>query len=96
MRKWLKVAPEMLYRWPESGHGWPLVAQGGCEIGDGASTSGWLMKTKGLAAILLAVFLILFGILTSPTLGVHFNYSADILAVLAIVTGVVVLLRRFR
>jgi hypothetical protein len=53
------------------------------------------MKTKGLAAILLAVFLIAFGVLTSPTLGVHFNYAGDALALLAIVTGVVVLLRRF-
>ncbi len=53
------------------------------------------MKTKGLAAILLAVFLIVFGVLTSPTLGVTFKYGADILALLAIVTGVIVLLRRF-
>jgi hypothetical protein len=53
------------------------------------------MKTKGLAAILLAVFLILFGVLNSPMLEVHFKYSGDILALLAIVTGVVVLLRRF-
>jgi hypothetical protein len=53
------------------------------------------MKTKGLAAILLAVFLIVFGVLASPTLGVSFKHSGDVLAVLAIVTGVVVLLRRF-
>jgi hypothetical protein len=52
-------------------------------------------RTQGLAPILLAAFLILFGVLTSPMLGVRFNYSGDILAILAIVAGVMVLLRRF-
>ena len=53
------------------------------------------MRTKGLASILLAIFLIIFGVLTSPMLGVKFNYSGDVLAVLAIATGVMLLLRRF-
>ncbi len=47
-----------------------------------------------LGMILLAVWLILFGILSASFLGIRFNYSGDILAVLAIVTGVVLLLKR--
>lgn len=37
---------------------------------------------------LLAVWLILYGILTAPFLGVHFAHSGDVLAVLAVATGV--------
>lgn len=47
-----------------------------------------------LGMILLAVWLILFGLLTAQFLGVHFAHSGDLLAVLAIVTGVLLLLRR--
>lgn len=49
---------------------------------------------KNLGMILLAVWLILFGILTAPFLKFSFAYSADVLAVLAIAAGVVLLLRR--
>ena len=47
-----------------------------------------------LGMILLAVWLILFGLLTAPFLGFHFAHSGDVLAVLAIVAGVLILLRR--
>ena len=49
---------------------------------------------SNLGMILLAAWLILFGILTAPLLGVRFSYSTDVLAILAIVTGVVLLMRR--
>lgn len=47
-----------------------------------------------LGMILLAVWLILFGILTAPFLKVSFAYSGDLLAILAIATGVVLFLKR--
>ena len=50
--------------------------------------------TKGLGMILLAVWLILYGVLSAPALSVSFAYSGDVLAVLAIVVGVVLLLKR--
>jgi hypothetical protein len=49
---------------------------------------------KDLGALLLAVWLILFGVLTAPFLGVSFAHSGDILALLAIVVGVLLLVRR--
>lgn len=49
---------------------------------------------KNLGSILLAAWLILFGILTAPFLKFSFAYSADLLAVLAIAAGVLLLLRR--
>ena len=53
------------------------------------------MKTpKNLAMILLAVWLILYGILTAPFLKISFAYSGDLLALLAIVAGVLFLVRR--
>ena len=47
-----------------------------------------------LGMILLAVWLILFGILTAPFLKLSFAYSGDLLALLAIATGVVLLVKR--
>jgi hypothetical protein len=44
--------------------------------------------------LLLAIWLILFGLLTAPFLKFGFAYSGDLLAVLAIVTGVLLLLDR--
>jgi hypothetical protein len=49
---------------------------------------------KNLGMLLLAVWLILFGVLTAPFLNVHFAYSVDLLAVLAIAAGVLLLLQR--
>jgi hypothetical protein len=49
---------------------------------------------KNLGMILLAVWLILFGVLTAPFLKFGFAYSADVLAVLAVAVGVLLLVRR--
>jgi len=49
---------------------------------------------KNLGMILLAVWLILFGVLTAPFLKFSFAYSGDLLALLAIAAGVLLLLRR--
>ena len=50
--------------------------------------------TKNLGMLLLAVWLILFGLLTASFLKVNFAYSGDLLAVLAIAAGVLILLQR--
>jgi hypothetical protein len=49
---------------------------------------------KNLGSILLAVWLILFGLLNAPFLRFGFTYSGDILAVLAVAAGVLLLLER--
>jgi hypothetical protein len=49
---------------------------------------------KNLGMLLLAVWLILFGLLTAPFLGVSFARSGDLLAVLAIAAGVLLLVQR--
>jgi hypothetical protein len=48
---------------------------------------------RTLGTLLLAIWLILFGVL-GPPLGVSFAYSGHVLAILAIVTGVVLILQR--
>jgi hypothetical protein len=47
-----------------------------------------------LGMLLLAVWLILYGLLTAPFLRISFNYSGDILAILAIAVGVLLLKHR--
>jgi hypothetical protein len=49
---------------------------------------------KNLGMLLLAIWLILFGLLTAPFLRFGFAYSGDLLAVLGIATGVLLLLQR--
>jgi hypothetical protein len=49
---------------------------------------------KNLGSILLAVWLILYGLLTAPFLRLGFAYSEHILALLAIAAGVLLLLER--
>ena len=49
---------------------------------------------KKLGMLLLANWLILFGLLTAPFLKFSFSHSGDLLAVLAIVVGVLLLLQR--
>jgi hypothetical protein len=49
---------------------------------------------KDLGMILLAAWLILFGLLTAPVIRVSFAHSGDVLAVLAIATGVLLLMKR--
>jgi hypothetical protein len=47
-----------------------------------------------LGMLLLAIWLILWGLLTAPILKFSFAYSGDLLAALAIVAGILLLLRR--
>jgi hypothetical protein len=49
---------------------------------------------KDLGMILLAAWLILFGLLTAPFLRVSFAYSGDLLALLAVAAGVFLLMKR--
>ena len=49
---------------------------------------------KNLGMLLLAVWFILFGLLTQSFLKFDFTYSRDLLAVLAIAVGVLLLLQR--
>jgi hypothetical protein len=49
---------------------------------------------KNLGMLLLAIWLILYGLLTAPFLNVHFAYSGDLLSVLAIAAGVLLLMQR--
>ena len=49
---------------------------------------------KNLGTLLLAIWLIAFGLLKAPFLHLNFAYSVDLLAVLAVVAGVMLLLER--
>ncbi len=49
---------------------------------------------KNLGMLLLAIWLILFGLFTAPFLSLSFAHSGDILAVLAIAAGVLLFLQR--
>ena len=49
---------------------------------------------KNIAMLLLAIWFVLFGVLTTPFLGVSFSHSGDVLGVLAIVVGVLLLMKR--
>jgi hypothetical protein len=49
---------------------------------------------KNLGMLLLAIWLILFGLVSAPFLSVSFTHSGDLLAILAIATGVLLLLQR--
>jgi hypothetical protein len=49
---------------------------------------------SNLGMILLAIWLILFGVLTAPFLKLGFAYSGHLLAALAIATGIVLLIKR--
>jgi hypothetical protein len=49
---------------------------------------------RNLGMILLAAWLVLFGLVTAPFLKVSFAYSGDLLALLAIAAGVLLFLQR--
>jgi hypothetical protein len=49
---------------------------------------------KNAGMILLAAWLILFGLLTAPFLRFSFPRSGDVLALLAVAAGIILLLRR--
>ena len=53
-----------------------------------------LKMPKNLGMLLLAIWLNLFGLLTAPFLRFSFSHSGDLLAVLAIVVGVLLFLQR--
>ena len=63
----------------------------------GIPCKGAVMKMlKGLGMLLLAIWLILYGVLTSPFLHVSFAHSGEVLAVFAIVVGVLLLVQRWQ
>ena len=49
---------------------------------------------KNLGMMLLAVWFILYGVLTAPFLRIGFTHSGDILAALAIAVGILLLMQR--
>jgi hypothetical protein len=49
---------------------------------------------KNLAMLLLAIWLILHGLLTNSFIKINFTHSGDVLAILAIVAGVLLVLER--
>lgn len=49
---------------------------------------------RNIGMLLLAVFLIVFGVLTAPFLGVSFSHSGDVVAILAIAAGVAIAMNR--
>jgi hypothetical protein len=49
---------------------------------------------KNLGMLLLAIWLILYGLLTAPFLSVHFAYRGDLLSVLAIAAGILLLMQK--
>jgi hypothetical protein len=53
-----------------------------------------MKSPASLASLVLGAWLILWGILNAPFLHLTFEHSGDILAVLGIVAGVLVLLKR--
>jgi hypothetical protein len=53
-----------------------------------------LKMPKNLGILLLAIWVILFGLLTAPFLSFSFSHSGDLLAVLAIVAGVLLFFQR--
>ena len=53
-----------------------------------------LKMPKNLGMLLLAIWLILYGLLTAPFLHFSFSHSGDLLAVLAMVVGVLLLFQR--
>ena len=53
-----------------------------------------LKMPKNLGMLLLAIWLILYGLLTAPFLNFSFSHSGDLLAVLAMVVGVLLLFQR--
>jgi hypothetical protein len=67
---------------------------GGPGTARGPQRSAVMKMPKNLGMLLLAVWLILFGLLTAPFLRFSFTYSQDLLAVLAIVVGVLLFLQR--
>jgi hypothetical protein len=49
---------------------------------------------KGLGMLLLAIWFVLYGILTQSFVRISFSHSGDVLALLAIAVGVVLFMKR--
>jgi len=49
---------------------------------------------KNYGLVLLAVWTIMYGVLTAPILNLNFAYEGDLLALIAIAVGVLLLLQR--
>jgi hypothetical protein len=60
----------------------------------GRNGSVVMKMPKNLGMILLAVWLIVFGVLSAPFLKFSFAYSGDLVALLAIAAGILLLLQR--
>jgi hypothetical protein len=64
----------------------------GCSDGDQGNLAMKLPKNLGM--LLLAIWLILFAVLTAPSLQLSFAHSGDVLAVFAVVVAVLLLYQR--
>jgi len=53
-----------------------------------------MKSPKNLGRLLLAIWLILFGLLSNSFIRINFTHSGDVLAILAIVVGVLLVLER--
>jgi hypothetical protein len=53
-----------------------------------------MKMSKNLGAILLAIWLILFGVLHNSFFSINFSHAGDVLAVLGIAAGILLLLNR--
>lgn len=49
-------------------------------------------SSRNFGMMLLAVWMILFGILTAPVLNLNFGYEGDLLALFAVAVGILLLL----
>ena len=53
-----------------------------------------MKSSTGLGTLLLAIWLILFGLLTNTIFQINFTHAGNVLAIFAIVIGVLMLLKR--
>jgi hypothetical protein len=58
------------------------------------SRSAMMRMPKNLGIILLAIWLILYGVFTAPFLHISFTYHLEVMALLAIAAGVFLLVQR--
>ena len=53
-----------------------------------------MKMSKGLGAILLAIWLILYGVLHNSFFQINFSHAGDVLAILAVAAGIILLMNR--
>ncbi len=51
-------------------------------------------SSRNFGMILLAVWMILYGVLTAPILNLRFGYEGDLLALFAVAVGILLLLQK--